>query len=94
MATTTAPAGTVRAIHHTVFIDLDTPHPFTDICGRTRQVYAVRIEYGLSPIAHRADVVVEYKDSANLVPPVCDIPDWMQALIDQHKPAGPALQLT
>lgn len=87
-------ADTIRRIDHTVHIDLDTPKPFTDICGRTRLVHALRIEYSLSPIAHRVDVVVEYKDAANLVPPVCDIPDWMQQRIDAHKPVGPTLQLT
>lgn len=91
---TTTVVGKVTQVHHRVSIDLDTPQPFTDLVGRTRQVYALRIEYALSPIADRADVIVEYKDSAALVPPVADIPAWMQALIDQHKPAGPALQLT
>ena len=91
---TTAPTGTIRRIDHKVYIDLDTPETFTDIVGQTRKVYALRIEYSLSPIAHRTDVVVEYKDAAALVPPVADIPAWMQALIDQHKPAGPALTLT
>ena len=86
-------ADTVRRIDHKVYIDLETPHPFTDVVGRTRQVYALRIEYSLSPIAHRVDVVVEYKDSANLVPPVCDIPDWMQQRVDAHKPDGPACLL-
>lgn len=86
--------GTVTEVHHRVCIELDTPQPFTDLVGRTRQVYALRIQYGLSPIADRADVVVEYKDAAALVPPVCEIPDWMQAFIDTHKPAGPAYRLT
>jgi len=85
---------TVRSIHHTVTIDLAQPMPFTDLIGRTRQVHTLRIQYGLSPIAHRVDVTVEYKDSAQLVPPVADIPDWMQERIDQHKPAGPAYRLT
>jgi hypothetical protein len=86
--------GTVRQVHHRVTIDLDKPQEYTDLVGRTRKVHAVRIEYGLSPIADRVDVVVEYKDSAALVPPVADIPDWMQALIDQHEPDGPAYKLT
>lgn len=86
-------ADVVREIHHRVCIDLDTPELFTDICGRTRKVYAIRIEYGLSPIAHRADVTVEYKDSASLVCPVEAIPDWMQRRIDAHKPDGPAYRL-
>jgi hypothetical protein len=87
-------ADTIRRIDHKVYIDLDTPQPFTDIVGRTRQVHALRIEYSLSTIAHRVDVVVEYKDSAALVPPVAEIPAWMQERIDAHKPAGPVLQLT
>ncbi|WP_329376118.1 hypothetical protein [Streptomyces sp. NBC_01483] len=87
-------APNVQQVHHRVTINLDTPQPFTDICGRTRNVYGLRIEYGLSPIAHRVDVTVEYKDSASLVCPVETIPDWMQAHIDQNKPVGPALQLT
>jgi hypothetical protein len=87
-------ADTIRRIDHKVYIDLDTPQPFTDIVGRTRQVHALRIEYSLSSIAHRVDVVVEYKDSTALVPPVAEIPAWIQARIDAHKPAGPALQLT
>lgn len=86
--------GTITQVHHRVSIDLDKPQEFTDLVGRTRAVYAVRIEYGLSPIADRVDVVVEYKDSAALVPPVADIPDWMKDLIDQHKPNGPAYKLT
>jgi hypothetical protein len=85
---------TVREIHHRVCIDLDTPQPFTDLVGRTRQVHGLRIEYGLSAIAHRADVVVEYETSAQLVPPIADIPAWMQAYVDQYRPAGPALRLT
>lgn len=85
---------TVSQIHHRITLDLDTPQPFTDLIGRTRQVHAVRIEYGLSAIAHRVDVVVEYEDSAQLVPPIAEIPAWMQILIDQHKPAGPACRLT
>lgn len=87
-------ADTIRSIEHNVYIDLDTPQTFTDVVGQTRQVYGIRIQYGLSPIAHRVDVTVEYKDSAALVPPVCDIPDWMQQRIDANKPDGPALQLT
>jgi hypothetical protein len=94
MTTTTVVIGKVTQVHHRVSIDLETPRPFTDLVGRTRKVHALRIDYALSPIADRADIVVEYKDSAALVPPVCDIPAWMQALIDQHKPDGPALQLT
>jgi hypothetical protein len=87
-------ADTIRRTDHKVYIDLETPQPFTDICGDTRNVYALRIDYSLSAIAHRVDVVVEYKDRANLVPPVCEIPAWMQERIDAHKPAGPVLQLT
>lgn len=86
--------GTVRAIHHRVHIDLDTPRPFTDTIGRTRQVHALIIEYGLSVIAHRTDVVVEYQDCAQLIPPTVEIPAWMQDYIDQYKPDGPALRLT
>lgn len=84
----------VREVHHRVCIELDSPQPFTDILGRTRKVLAIRIEYGLSAIADRADVVVEYKDSAERVCPVETIPDWMQARIDQHKPDGPVCRLT
>lgn len=87
-------AGTVRQVQHRISIDLDKPQPFTDLVGRTRKVYAVRIEYGLSSIADRVDVVVEYADSAALVPPVADRPAWMQALIAEHKPAGPTYRLT
>lgn len=94
MATITTATGKVTQVHHRVTIELDTPQDFTDLVGRTRKVYAIRIDYSLSPIAHRADVVVEYKDAAALVPPVAEIPDWMQAFIDQHKPAGPAYRLT
>lgn len=86
-------SGTVRQVQHRVSIDLDKPQPFTDVVGRTRQVQAVRIEYGLSAIAHRVDVVVEYEDCAQLVPPVAEIPKWMQELIDQYKPDGPAYAL-
>lgn len=100
LATTVRPHPTahtpanVRQVHHKVTIALDTPQTFTNLCGQTRTVYGLRIEYGLSPIADRVDVVVEYKDSASLVCPVETIPDWMQAHIDANKPAGPALQLT
>ena len=86
-------AGTVTQVHHRISVDLDTPQPFTDICGDTRKVIAVRIEYVLSAIADRVDVVVEYRDCARLVPPVSEIPDWMQALIDEHRPDGPVCQL-
>jgi hypothetical protein len=86
-------ADTVRRIDHKVYLDLGTPQPFIDICGDTRLVYALRIEYSLSSIAHRVDVVVEYKDRANLVPPVCEIPAWMQKRIDDNKPDGPTCQL-
>ncbi|MEU0818925.1 hypothetical protein [Streptomyces mirabilis] len=85
--------GTVTQVHHRISLDLDTPQPFTDMVGRTRKVHAVRIEYGLSAIADRVDVVVEYADSAALVPPVADIPNWMQALIDEHRPNGPVCTL-
>ncbi|WP_406730871.1 hypothetical protein [Streptomyces sp. NBC_01794] len=85
---------TVRQVQHRITLELDTPQPFTDLVGRTRKVMAVRIEYGLSSIADRVDVVVEYADSAALVPPVADIPNWMQALIAEHKPAGPTYRLT
>ncbi|MEV4784020.1 hypothetical protein AB0K53_00950 [Streptomyces tuirus] len=87
-------AGTVTQVQHRVSIDLDAPQEFTDLVGRTRKVQAVRIEYGLSPIADRVDVVVEYTDSAALVPPAADKPDWMLALIAEHKPAGPTYTLT
>ncbi|NUQ95790.1 MAG: hypothetical protein HOY79_04270 [Streptomyces sp.] len=92
MATIVA-TGKVTEIQHRVTIHLDTPHPYTDLLGRTRDVCTLRIEYGLSAIAHRTDVTVHYKDTAALIPPVADIPDWIQALIDQHKPAGPACTL-
>jgi hypothetical protein len=85
--------GTVRQVQHRVSIDLDRPQEFTDLVGRTRKVLAVRIEYGLSSIADRVDVVVEYADAAALVPPVADKPDWMQTLIAEHKPVGPAYTL-
>lgn len=85
--------GTVTQVQHRVSIDLDQPQEFTDLVGRTRNVYAVRIEYGLSPIADRVDVVVEYTDSAALVPPAAERPDWMLTLIAEHKPAGPAYTL-
>jgi hypothetical protein len=84
---------TVRQVQHRINLDLDTPQAFTDLVGRTRKVYAVRIDYGLSPIGDRVDVTVEYEDSAALVPPVADVPAWMQALIDQHRPDGPVCQL-
>lgn len=87
-------ATTVTEIHHRICLDLDTPQPFTDLLGRTRQVHGLRIEYGLSPIAHRVDVVVEYQDSAQLIPPAASIPAWIRTLIDQHKPDGPAYRLT
>jgi hypothetical protein len=86
-------ADTVSEVHHRVCIDLDQPEQFTDLLGRTRTVYALRIEYGLSPIAHRADVTVEYQDSAALIPPDCEIPAWMQQRIDANKPDGPAYRL-
>jgi hypothetical protein len=85
---------TVRQVHHRISLDLATPQPLTDILGRTRQVHAVRIEYGLSTIAHRVDIVIEYGDCAQLLPPVTPIPPWLQKLIDQHKPPGPACTLT
>ncbi|MFD8771425.1 hypothetical protein [Streptomyces sp. NPDC059916] len=85
--------GTVTQVQHRVSIDLDEAQDFTDLVGRTRKVQAVRIEYGISPIADRVDVVVEYADSAALVPPVADKPNWMLALIAEHKPAGPAYVL-
>lgn len=84
---------TVRQVQHRITLDLDQPEQFTDLVGRTRTVYAIRIEYGLSPIADRVDVTVEYKDSAALVPPAASIPDWMHALIDEHKPVGPVCTL-
>lgn len=86
-------ADIVREVHHRICIDLDAPQPFTDLVGRTRQVYGLRIEYGLSPIADRADVTVEYTDSAALVPPAAEIPAWIQQRINAHKPDGPAYRL-
>jgi hypothetical protein len=85
--------GTVTQVQHRINIDLDQPQEFTDPVGRTRKVHAIRIEYGLSPLAHRVDVVVEYAGSAALIPPAADIPAWMQTLIDQYKPEGPACVL-
>lgn len=84
----------LRQVQHRISLDLDTPQPLTDVIGRTRQVQAVRIEYGLSAIAQRVDVVVEYQDCTQLLPPVTPIPEWLQELIDEHKPTGPAYTLT
>lgn len=84
---------TVREAHHRIIIDLDTPQPFTDICDRTRNVYGLRIQYDRTPTVDRVTITVEYRDSASLVCPVEEIPDWMQTIIDTHKPPGPAFQL-
>jgi hypothetical protein len=84
---------TVSQVQHRVSLDLHTPQPLTDILGRTRLVQSVRIEYGLSSITDRVDVVVEYEDCAQLLPPVTPIPAWLRTLIDQHRPEGPASNL-
>lgn len=81
-------ADAIREAHHQVRINLDTPQPFTDICGRTRNVYGLRLTWHATPGRERFTAVVEYKDSASLVCPVETIPDWMQERIDQHKPAA------
>lgn len=84
---------TVREAHRDVRINLDTPQPFTDICGRTRKVYGLRLQFDRTPTVDRTTITVEFKDSASLVCPVETVPPWMQEIVDAHKPTAPAYEL-
>lgn len=89
----TSVKATVTEVHHRISLELDTAQPITDVLGRTRLAHAVRIEYGLSPIAEHVSVVAEFRDGAELLPPITPIPPWLQQLIAEHRPDGPASRL-
>jgi hypothetical protein len=78
---------TIREAHHDIRINLDTPHPFTDLTGRTYNVHGLRLKYDSTTTTGRLHITVEYQDAASHVFPVETIPSWMQSLIDEHKPA-------
>jgi hypothetical protein len=81
------PIAAVREIQHQVRIDLTDAPTLTDCTGRKRKPFGLRLTYGMRRDVARIDVVIEWEDSAQLWPPVSEMPDWLQQIIDDHQPA-------
>lgn len=81
-------AATVREATAHIRLDLDTPQPLTDPCGRTLRVHGLRIDYarGADGVV-RTDVIAEFQDSARLVTPFEDHPKWLLEIVNSHRPA-------
>lgn len=81
-------AATVREAVAHIRLDLDTPQPLTDPCGRTRRAIGLRIDYARrADGVVRTDVTAEFEDSARLVSPFEDHPKWLLDIVDSHRPA-------
>jgi hypothetical protein len=83
----TAMQTTVREIQHQVRINLTDAPKLTNVIGRTRQPLGLRLTYGLRSDITRVDITVEWEDTAEMWPPVADMPDWLRCIIDDHRPA-------
>jgi hypothetical protein len=85
MATDVRP--TVREIQHEVRIDLpaDTPR-LTNVVGEKRKPIGLRLRYCLRPDLARVDITVEFRKGAQLWPPVDEMPDWLNKIIEDHRP--------
>lgn len=78
---------TVCEIRHEVRIDLTNAPTLTDLTGRTRKPFGLRLTYGLRADVTRVDIVIEWEDSAQLWPPAADMPGWLQQIIVDRRPA-------
>jgi hypothetical protein len=76
----------VREVKHTVHVDLADAPPLKTAGGRRRKPVGLRIYYGIRQDVQRVDVTVEFRDSAELFPPSCEMPEWMSEIIAEHRP--------
>lgn len=83
---TISPIASVREIRYDVRIDLADAPKLTNVCGETRKPAGLRLSYGLRRDITRVDITVEYSDSAELWPPVADMPEWLNRIIDEQRP--------
>lgn len=84
--THTAVTATVREIRHEVRVDLTDAPALTNPIGQTRKPLGLRLTYGLRTDISRVDIAVEYRDAAELWPPVAEMPDWLNRIITDHMP--------
>ncbi|MDJ0460645.1 hypothetical protein [Streptomyces sp. H27-C3] len=77
----------VREVQHQVRIDLTGAPKITNGSGQTRKPQGLRVTYGRRRDIDRVDLVVEYADSAERVPPADGMPDWVSDLVAKHQPA-------
>jgi hypothetical protein len=76
----------VREIQHQVRIDLTNAPTLTDSTGRKRKPFGLRLTYGIRRDITRVDIVIEWEDSAQLWPPVSEMPDWLRRIVDENRP--------
>ncbi|WP_330236113.1 hypothetical protein [Streptomyces sp. NBC_00566] len=76
----------VREVDHEVRIDLTGAPELSNVCGRVRKPFGLRLRYGLRADVSRVDITVEFQDSAELWPPVAEMPDWLNQIIEDHRP--------
>lgn len=81
-----AVTASTREIRHEARIDLTDAPTLTDCTGRKRKPFGLRLTYGLRRDITRVDIVIEWEDSAELWPPVSEMPDWLRQIIDNNRP--------
>ncbi|MCB5168035.1 hypothetical protein LG634_24810 [Streptomyces bambusae] len=77
---------TVREIRHEVRIDLTDTPPLTSLTGSRRRPCGIRLTYAIRADIARVDIAVEWEDTAEAWPPTAEMPAWLDALIEEHRP--------
>lgn len=80
-------AATVREIKHEVRVDLTDAAPMKTSTGRRRKPVGLRIQYGVRQDVSRVDIVLEFHNSAELLPPSCALPAELWAIVEANRPA-------
>lgn len=77
---------TVREIRHEIRIDLTDAPTLTNLTGRTRKPFGLRLTYGIREDIARVDIAIEWEDTAERWPPAADMPSWLRNLINEYRP--------
>ncbi len=80
-------AASVYEVRHEVRVDLINAPKLTNVIGRVRKPVGLRITYGLRRDIARVDLVVNYESEAELWPPAAEMPDWLNQVIEDHRPS-------
>lgn len=79
-----------REVHVKIRVDIDPAENryVTNMLGRRRKAFGLRLEYSRSRSGERMDIAVELEDEAFHFAPAEDMPQWMRDAVLEFRPAA------